>query len=159
MQTLISWLAILVSLGAMAYAWKLQQELQVANRRLDRYNRALFDVNDEMRKLREETAASLAALQAEIRLPQGVQALFAPQMTVGEVVATHPQAEQILASFHLGGCSSCAVDPGDTLAAVCQENGRDLSQVLQTLNLLVGTSQARNGQAQPVKLPNVEFTF
>ncbi len=159
MQTLMIWLAVLVSLGAVAYAWKLQQELQVANRRLDRYNRSLFDLNDEMRKLRDEMTASLAAVRAETRLPQGVQAVFAPQMTVREVMAIHPQAEQILASFHLGGCSSCAVDLGDTLAAICQENGRDLSQVLQNLNLLVGASQSSNGQVQSVKLPNVEFSF
>ncbi len=160
MQTMISWIALLIALGAVVYAWKLQQELQVATRRLDRYNRSLFDANDEIRKVREETAAEVAGLRAEVRLPQGAIPAFAPQMTVREAMAIHPQAEQILAAFHLGGCNSCAVAPDDTLASICQENGRDLTQVLQNLNLLVeSTSNQRHGQTQTVKVPNVEFSF
>ena len=56
----ISWLALVIGLVAVAYAWKLQQELHTATRRLDRYNRALFDANDELRKVREEMTAALA---------------------------------------------------------------------------------------------------
>lgn len=159
MQTLISVIALLLGLGAAAYAWKLQQELQVATRRLDRYNRSLFDANDELRKLREELTAALSGLRAEVRLAKGTQAVFDPQMTVRDAMAIHPQVEQILAAFHLGGCSSCAVDADDTLAAICQENGRDLTQVLQNLNLLVNPAQSQMGSVQPVKVPNVEFSF
>ncbi len=160
METILSWLALLIGLGAVAYAWKLQQELQVANRRLDRYNRTLFDANDEIRKLREDVAADLAGLRAEVRLPKGVQAVFDPKMTVREAIAIHPQAEQILAAFHLGGCDSCAVAPDDTLASICQENGRDLAQVLQNLNLLVdAASTPHNGHTPTVKVPNVEVSF
>ena len=122
----ISWLALVIGLIAVAYAWKLQQELQTTTRRLDRYNRALFDVNDELRKAREEMTSALAGVQAQMLLPNGAHALFAPQMKVSDALTIHPQAEQILAAFHLGGCNSCAVDSNDTLAAVCQENGRDL---------------------------------
>jgi len=160
METIVSWLALLLALGAVAYAWKLQQELQVANRRLDRYNRSLFDANDEIRTMREETVAALAGVRAEIRLPKGAQAVFDPEMTVREAMAIHPQTEQILAAFHLGGCDSCAVAPDDTLASICRENGRDLSQVLQNLNLLVDTAHtSHNGHTQIVKVPNVEVTF
>jgi hypothetical protein len=158
--TSISWLALVIAVVAVAYAWKLQQELHIATRRLDRYNRALFDANDEIRKVREESAAALAQVRAEMHLPSGVNALFAPQMKVQDALAIHPQAEQILAAFHLGGCSSCAVDPTDTLADICRENGRDLSQLLQNLNLLVATTQKQpNGQPQLVKVPNVEVSF
>ena len=133
----ISWLAMGLGLGAVAYAWKLQQELQTATHRLDRYNRALFAANDEIRKVRDELTAALAQVRAERRLPQGVVTPFAPQMKVHEAVAIHPQAEQILAAFHLGGCNSCAVDSNDTLADICREQGRDLTNLLQNLNLLL----------------------
>jgi hypothetical protein len=160
MGIILTWLAILLALVAVAYGWKLQQELHIATRRLDRYNRALFDANDEISKVREELAGVQALLQAQIHLPSGVNSPFVPQMKVRDAVAVHPQAEQILAAFHLGGCNSCAVDPDDTLIAVCRENGRDLAQLLQNLNMLVATSQKEtNGQPRFVKVPNVEVSF
>lgn len=160
MGAIISWLALLAAGGAVAYAWKLQQELHTATRRLDRYNRALFDANDEIRKMREELNTAFAQVRAEHQLPAGVAATFAPQMKVREAVALHPQAEQLLAAFHLGGCNSCAVDPNDTLADICREHGRDLTQLLQNLNLLVVDGQlAPKGQPQLLKVPNVELSF
>lgn len=160
MGAVISWLALLIGVVAVAYAWKLQQELKTATRRLDRYNRALFDANDAIRNVRDELNAALAQVRAESRLPSGVVASFAPQMKVREAVAIHPQAEQILAAFHLGGCNSCAVDPNDTLADICREQGRDLTQLLQNLNLLVSAGQIPpKGQPQLLKLPNIELSF
>lgn len=160
MGTMISWLALMIALIAVGYAWKLHQELRTATRRLDRYNRALFDANDELRKVREEMTAELAGVRAVMHLPLGSQRFFEPQMKVRDAVTLHPQAEQILAAFHLGGCNSCAIDPNDTLAAVCQENGRDLSQLLQNLNLLVVNAKGQpNGQLASIKVPNVELSF
>ncbi|MEZ4735272.1 MAG: hypothetical protein R3E79_49895 [Caldilineaceae bacterium] len=160
MGTLISWVGLCIALVAVAYAWKLQQELHIASRRLDRYNRALFDANDEIRKLREDFDATLAQVRAEMRLSQGISARFNAKMTVQEAMALHPQVGQLLASFHLGGCNSCAVDPTDTLADICRENGRDLAQVLQSLNYLMTTAQAQpTGQPQLIKVPNVELSF
>jgi hybrid cluster-associated redox disulfide protein len=158
-ETMISWLALVVGGAAIAYAWKLQQELQTATRRLDRYNRALFDASDEIRKVREELTAALAQVRAESRLPSGAPILFTPQMKVRDALVIHPQAEQILAAFHLGGCSSCAVDANDTLTDICREHGRDLAQLLQNLNLLVAMAQQPNGQPSVIKVPNVELSF
>lgn len=156
----ISWLALLIGVVAVAYAWKLQQELKAATRRLDRYNRALFDANDAIRTVRDELDATLAQVRAERHLPQAAIAQFTPQMKVREAMAVHPQAEQILAAFHLGGCDSCAVDATATLADVCREHGRDLAQLLQNLNLLLVTSQQQpNEQPQLLKVPNVELSF
>lgn len=159
MATWIAVLALMVGFVAFAYAWKLQQELAIATRRLDRYNKSLFDANDELRRLREEMAATTAQLRVEIR-QQGGQTRFDPTMTVREAQLLHPQAQQILAGFHLGGCNSCAVEPDATLAAVCDDHGVDVQQLVQNLNQLVGAANGSSGQApQPVKLPNVELNF
>lgn len=159
MGTMISGLALLISLGAVGYAWKLQQELQGATRRLDRYNRALYSANDDLRQLREALSETKAQLRVEMMQGQH-STLFTPATTVREAQLLHSQAAQVLAGYHLGGCSSCAVEPDATLAQICQEQGRDLSQLLATLN---GLRQAHNGQAidqiQPLKLPNVELAF
>ncbi len=159
MGTVISWLALMIGGIALAYAWKLQQELNTATRRLDRYNRALFDANDEMRQLREELVATGAKLRVELQQRTGTIA-FQPEMTVREAQLLHPQAQQILAGFHLGGCSSCAVEPDETLATVAANSGLELDVLLKNLNLLVDRGYAqRNGALQPVKIPNVELSL
>ena len=160
MGTVVTWLALILGLVALGYAWLLQQELARATRRLDRYNRALYDVNEELRRLREELADNVAQLRVEAIHGQHRKPAFAPQMPVREALLVHPQAEQILAGFHLGGCSSCAVDPDETLAQICREHGRDLEELLANLNQLLG-SQLSKGAELPllVKIPNVEFSF
>jgi hypothetical protein len=81
-------------------------------------------------------------------------------MTVREAQLVHPQVQQVLAGFHLGGCSSCAVDPDDTLAEICAGQGQDLNLLIQNLNLLLDGGNGHNGAAlQPVKIPNVELNF
>lgn len=158
MGTLIAWLSLLLGLVAVGYAWRLQQEVVRATRRLDRYNKALFDANDEIRQLRDELDDVVAQLAVQQSNASALS--FTPKMTVQDAIAQHPQAEQILAGFHLGGCSNCAVDADDTLAQICRENGRDLTELLRTLNMLTTDN---SGQPVPtlqtVKLPNVEFSF
>jgi hypothetical protein len=179
MATWIAGIALLAGLAALAYAWKLSQELETARGRLDRYNRALFDVNDELRALREQTAENHATLWAELLHRTGTPA-FDPNMTVRQAQKLHPQAGEVLAGFHLGGCSSCAVEPDETLATVCAQSGAPVEQVIGNLNLLLGPAgngmqntgetgvAVPNGAAAhrsppytptPVKLPNMEVDF
>jgi hypothetical protein len=155
----ISASALLLSLAAFAYAWKLQQELHSATRRLDRYNRALFDAHDEIRRLHETLAETAAQVRVGLKRNHGHMS-FEPEMTVREAQLVHPQVQQILAGFHLGGCSSCAVEPDDTLAQICAEHGQDIQLLIQNLNLLLDGGNGHNGAAlQPVKVPNVAIDF
>jgi hybrid cluster-associated redox disulfide protein len=161
MTAIIAWVALVVAAGALGLVWKLNGELATATRRLDRYNKALFDANDEIRRLREGVEEDVAKLRVAVRRQQG-SLVFTPEMTVREVMLAHPQAEQVLASFHLGGCSHCAVEPGDRLADACQEHGVDLQTVVGNLNLLMpGRQQAGGGNGAPqlVKIPNVALEF
>jgi hybrid cluster-associated redox disulfide protein len=158
---MIIWIAtvgIVLALLALAYAWRLQQELHVATRRLDRYNRALFDAQNELRRLREETTTALATLRVAIKRATG-GARFEPQMTIREAQLLHPQTQQVLAGFHLGGCSSCAVAPEDTLVGACTEHGIDVNAVLHNLNLLLSEEEGGGANVQPVKIPNMELKF
>lgn len=166
MGTFISIVALIIAGIALVYTWKLHQELDTATRRLDRYNRALFDANDEIRHLREEMATTTAQFRVELKQSSG-DISFQPDMTVREVQMLHPQAQQILAGFHLGGCSSCAIEPDDTLAKVCVENKLDLNALLGNLNLLVASANGqpyqstRSSKQAPefVKIPNVELSL
>lgn len=53
MANVLSVVALLVALAALAYAWRLHTELDRAAARLDRYNKALFDTGEELRQVRE----------------------------------------------------------------------------------------------------------
>jgi hypothetical protein len=151
MISVISWVALLVALCAVGYAWKLQQELAIATRRLDRYNKALFDANDEIRQLYAQFGETTARLRVEIAQQSGT-VRFSPDMTVREAQLLHPQAGQVMAVLHLGGCSSCAVEPDEKLAQACAQNGVDVNGLLDALNQLV-----EQPSLQPLKLPNVAF--
>ena len=162
MATVLSIVALVVALLAMAYAWKLNRELDTARGRLDRYNRALFNAEEAIRTLRAELETTRSEWRIEL-LKRSGDARFAPEMTVREAQMLHPQAQQILAGYHLGGCSSCAVDDGDTLAAICQANGLAPATLLTDLNRLLessrpGDAEHQNGaHFQPVKIPNVHL--
>lgn len=152
MVTALALLGAVVAALAFAYAWRLQQEVEQLVRRLDRYNRALFDASDQLRQMEDELKQTAAALRVEI-MQQAGTVRFTPGTTVREATFIHPQATQMLASFHVGGCSNCAVGPDATLAEVCEEKGVDIDALLTNLNLL---AQASNGgQAGPVKIPNM----
>jgi hypothetical protein len=157
MATWLGWVALLLGFGALVYAWRLQRELGMMTRRLDRYNKALFEASDELHRLREELAATTAQLRTDIKRNTG-QLRFTSEMTVREAQLLHPQATQILASFHLGGCSNCAIEPDETLAGVCHSQGQDVNRLLHNLNLLVEGADGQERRLwQPVKIPNVEF--
>jgi hypothetical protein len=165
-------LSLALAFGALAWAWSLQRETDRLIRRLDRYNKALFDAGDEIRALREELTATSAELRVAVARQTGTLQ-FTPEMTVREAQLVHPQVQQVLAGFHLGGCSSCAVEPDDTLGTVAAGKGVALDQLLGTLNLLVTPAEAAQAAAnggsyvggaqrapqapQVVKLPNVSL--
>ncbi len=158
---IVAWIALVAAAVALGFAWKLNGELATATRRLDRYNKALFDANDEIRRLRDGVEEEVTKIRVALRQQQGTTA-FTPDMTVREVLMVHPQAEQVLASFHLGGCSHCAVEPGDRLTDACEEHGVDLQALVGNLNLLTQGQQqveADSGAPHLVKLPNVALEF
>ncbi len=62
---------------------------------------------------------------------------FDADMTVGDALRLHPQARQIMANFHLGGCSHCAMNEEETIAQVSEGYGVNRDQLLDALNGLL----------------------
>jgi hybrid cluster-associated redox disulfide protein len=115
----------------------------------------LFKSEESIRSLRAELEETSTRLRLELLMRTG-GAQFSPEMTVREAMLLHPLSEQVLAGFHLGGCSSCAVAPDDTLAAICRGHGVDETELLANLNgLLKGANGA--GLQQPIKAPNIHL--
>ncbi len=61
--------------------------------------------------------------------------VIGPDSTMREVLAAYPGAQRALfRRYHIGGCSSCAFQPEETLAALCQRNGGlDPAEVLEQI--------------------------
>ncbi len=63
---------------------------------------------------------------------------FTKDMTVGDALALHPEAGMVFASYHLGGCSHCAVGEDEVLSDVCMSYGIPVEDFLADLNSLNG---------------------
>ncbi len=151
MSSIVAWIGLLIGLAAAAYAWMQGRTIDSMNRRLDRYNKALFDAGDEMRSLREELNNTTAQLRIEIKKNAG-EAIFSRRMSVKEAQMTHPLAEQVMANLRLGGCSTCA---DDSLDKAAHDHGVNLELLLTNLNKLAA------GQVLDpivmIKAPNVQL--
>ncbi len=69
---------------------------------------------------------------------------FIPQMTVGDAMALHPNARWVFASYHLGGCSHCAISTEETIEQVAEGYGVPLDKLIEDLN---GLFSAADGAA------------
>ena len=68
---------------------------------------------------------------------------FTTDMSVGEVLALHPAAKNILTMFHLGACSSCSVTDDHNFGEAIKEYDIDQKAILNALNdLLEGSNPA-----------------
>ena len=70
-------------------------------------------------------------------MPEVTERKFDADMTVGEALAFHPAARWVLAAYHLGGCTHCAVSNDETLAQVAEGYGLPLKKLLSDLNSLL----------------------
>ena len=63
------------------------------------------------------------------------QATITPEMKMEEILRLFPSAQRALFQrYHVGGCSSCAFQPTDTLSEVCRDhNILDVNEVIQHL--------------------------
>jgi len=56
-----------------------------------------------------------------------------PASTMAEVLSAYPGAQRALfRKYHIGGCSSCGFQPGETLSALCVRNGNlNVNEVIE----------------------------
>jgi rhodanese-related sulfurtransferase len=61
--------------------------------------------------------------------------VVAPQSTMREILQAYPGAQRALfRGYHIGGCSSCAFQPDETLEQLCERNGGlDANAVLRRI--------------------------
>ena len=101
----------------------------------------------------------LRAVSLEIRASRTEEEggkVFHAGMTVGEALALHPLAGEVLAQFQLGGCSGCDIRDDHILGDAAREYGIDLPSLLASLNgLLDGTTVVPKERVSEVSFVNM----
>src|SRR5436309_5432296 len=72
--------------------------------------------------------------------------IISPHSTMREVLEAFPGAQRALFKrYHIGGCSSCAFQPGETLEQLCARNGNlNVEEMIEHLK----SSHAQDEQMQ-----------
>lgn len=144
--------ALIVAIVALLVAFLALQRAGNLQERLERTTSMLHEVRGALNEAKEKTTETLNDLRLSMRRQAG-ETIFAPNMTIAEAMKVHPKVNEVLASFHLGGCSQCAVSDVDTIEGACQTYGIDQKALMNALTGLVG------GATGPAKAPNVKVSF
>lgn len=124
-----------LALGAAALAVALASAAALGVRRSRREIESLGARLDALeRDAREMERDLVARIAREATSTPGTRPVVRPANTIGEVLALHPNAQEILARFHIGGCASCAVSERETLEAAARGHGVELPALLAALN-------------------------
>ena len=159
-MTLLLYVALLVGILGLGVAWSTHRKNNELKERIAQVNSRVYNLRREMQEAQEKAEHELMTLKFQLLKLQG-DLKVTPEMKIREIAAIHPQALQVLAGFHLGGCSSCAVDETQSLAEAAAVNGRDVSPILVALNNLVAEGANGNGPITPdrLKTPNIQLHF
>lgn len=142
----VALVALLIAFFALRRAGSLQE-------RLDRADNALYELRSALKETNAQLDGKINDLKLSLRRHAG-EVIFRPDMTIAEAMQVHPRVGEVLASFHLGGCSHCAVSEVDTIEGACQSYGIDQNALMAALNSLAG-----GGTTGPVKTPNIQLNF
>lgn len=156
---MIEVLSAAVALGALAWGWANRRTHQELEQRVNSLRSSHFRLAEESRREVEALKQRVQDLSLELRRRDGTLA-FEPTMTVAEAYAIHPDAERVFATFHLGGCASCAVSPDETIAHAAASHGTNLDLLLAALNGLLSEGSDRvfqrlEQESQSNRQPNV----
>lgn len=147
-------IALIVAGLSVIIAYLAFRRADAVEKRLADTNNKLLELGSQMTQAAAETREGLAGLRLEMRQRAGEPG-FAPDMTIAEAMSMHPKVTEVLASFHLGGCSHCAVSDVDTIEGACQSYGIDQRALMAALNQLIDPKSG--GSAGPIKISNMKL--
>ena len=149
-------LALVIAALAVIVAFFALRRVGTLAERIDRTAGSIAELRSALNDTNEKLNTQLTDMRLEQRRQAG-ETIFSPKMTIAEAMQVHPRVSEVLASFHLAGCSHCAVSDVDTIEGACQTYGIDQVALMNALDELAGG--ASGGSAGPVKTPNVKVSF
>jgi hybrid cluster-associated redox disulfide protein len=132
MITVLIALIACVALGIAAITFFRQRLLRDALREAQR---RLYLAQARLSELESTVQQERQALRSLMRRQSGGP-LFEPSMKIAEAIAIDPRIRDVLAQFHLGGCSSCAIDEEHTIEQAALSYGVDLDRLMVALTAL-----------------------
>jgi hybrid cluster-associated redox disulfide protein len=145
--------ALIVAAVALAMAYLAVRRSGALEQQLARVSRSLDGLRLDLREEQEKSEGRLLELRMEMRRRAG-ELSFSPNMTIKEAMEVHPRVGEVLASFHLGGCSQCAVSDVDTIEGACRTYGIDQPTLMGALSHLIDASSG--GSTGPIKAPGLK---
>jgi hybrid cluster-associated redox disulfide protein len=94
--------------------------------------RRLYLAQARLNELENTVQKEQQALRS-MRRRQSGGPLFEPSMKIADAIAIDPRIRDVLAQFHLGGCSSCAINEEHTIEQAAMSYGVDLDRLMVAL--------------------------
>jgi Fe-S cluster biogenesis protein NfuA len=154
----LSLLSLLLSVAAAAWAAITHRRARDLEIRLDNLRVSHSRLASHSREQHENLERELKRLRNHLRQRAGDGELFQPDLTIEQAFELDPRAADVLSAFHIGGCSSCAVSPTDTLEFAATANGQDVKQLLAVLNRL-GADSGGDLLTELERKPNVQLSL
>jgi len=156
-ETSMIYVASLLGFLGLFMAWLANRRNKDLTEQVERVNSRVYHLRQALEEAQEKANQEHMALKYEILQLKG-DLKITPEMQIGEIISIHPQAQQLLAGFHIGGCSSCSVDNTQSLNEAVSQNGRAIEPILMALNTLINESNGQPTPPQkPLKVPNVQL--
>lgn len=152
------YIALLVGLAALFFAWRSNRAAKDLRERVTRLNSQIYDLRADMHRAAEAHQKAMMQLKFDM-LRQTGELKVSGDMTVDEVTLLHPQAAEVLAAHHIGGCASCAVDGSTRLDRAVAANAGQLEPVLVALNSLVDEGSDGLVAEDRLRTPNVQLSM
>jgi hybrid cluster-associated redox disulfide protein len=126
---MITVLIACVALGIAAITFFRQRFLRDALRDAQR---RLYLAQARLNELESTVQKELQALRSLMRRQSGGP-LFEPSMKIADAIAIDPRIRDVLAQFHLGGCSSCAINEEHSIEQAAMSYGVDIERLMVAL--------------------------
>jgi hybrid cluster-associated redox disulfide protein len=132
---MINVLIVLTALGALGIAAITFFKQRYLRDLLRDTQRRLYLAQARLNELESTMQKELQALRGLVRRSSGGP-LLEPTMKITDAIAIDPRSRDILAQFHLGGCSACAINEEHTIEQAAISYGVDLNRLMAALTAL-----------------------
>ncbi len=151
-------IGLVVAVVALVVAYVAVRRAGALDQRVSRIVGDLAGVRSDLDESRRQLDSRLADLCLQLRRQAG-QLRFEPGMTIAEAMQVHPRVAEVLAAFHLSGCSECAVSDVDTIEGACQTYGVDQDALLRALNALSEPGAGGSVKTDVGEVPHVRTDY
>jgi hybrid cluster-associated redox disulfide protein len=139
-------LIVLTALGALGIAAITFFRQRFLRDLLRDTQRRLYLAQARLNELESTMQKELQVLRGLVRRSSGGP-LVESTMKIADVLAIDSRSRDVFAQFHLGGCSSCAINEDQTIEQAAMSYGVDLKRLMAALTAL------ENGQDPPPRAP------